>query len=33
MFQLRIFYGKHNEEDNVVDTIAIKCSNCNKDNG
>ena len=33
MFQLRIFYDKHNEEDNFVEDIAIKCINCNKDTG
>ena len=33
MFQLRIFYDKHNEEDNVLEAIAIKCSNCNIDTG
>ena len=33
MFYLRIFYDKHNEEDNYVDTIAIKCINCTKDTG
>ena len=31
MFQLRKIYDKHNEEENVVDAIAIKCSYCNKD--
>ena len=33
MFQLRIFHDKHKEEDNLVEAIAIKCSNCNKDTG
>ena len=33
MFQLRIFYDKHDKEDNVVYSIAIKCSNCNKYTG
>ena len=31
MFQLHIFYDKHNESENVVEAIAIKCINCNKD--
>ena len=31
MFQLHIFYDKHNEEYNVVDTISIKYSHYNKD--
>ena len=25
MFQLRIFYDKHNEEENFVEAIAINC--------
>ena len=25
MFQLRIFYDKHNEEENFVEDIAINC--------
>ena len=33
MFQLRILYDKHNEEDKFVVSIAFKCSNCNKDTG
>ena len=33
MFQLRLLYGKHNEEENVVDAISIRCSKCNKDTG
>ena len=33
MFWMRIFYDKHNEEDNSVEAIAIKCSNFNKDTG
>ena len=33
MFQLCIFYDKHNEEENVVEAIYIKCINCNKDTG
>ena len=28
MFQVCLFYDKHNEEDNVVEDIAIKCRNC-----
>ena len=31
MLQLRLFYDKHNEEDNFVEAIDIKCINCNKD--
>ena len=30
MFQLRLFYDKHNEK---TDAIAIKYSNCNKETG
>ena len=33
MFQLRLFYDKHNEEENVVEAIAIRCRHCNKDTG
>ena len=33
MFRLCIFYYNHNEEENVVESIAIKCSNCDKDTG
>ena len=33
MFQLHIFYDKHNESENVVEAIAIKFINCNKDTG
>ena len=33
MFQLRIFYDKHNEEENIVDSIVIKCSHYNKGTG
>ena len=33
MFKLRILDEKHNEEGNVVDTIANICSNCNKETG
>ena len=27
MLQMYLFYYKYNEEDNVVEDIAIKCSN------
>ena len=33
MFNLRLFYYKHNEEGNVVDSIDIRCINCNKYTG
>ena len=33
MFQLPLFHDKHNEEDTVVDYIAIRCINYNKDTG
>ena len=33
MFQLRLFYDKHNEEGNAEDEIYIRCSNCNKETG
>ena len=33
MFKLRLFYDKHNEEGNVVDEIAIRCSNFNRETG
>ena len=33
MFQLRIFYYKHNKEENALGDIASKCRNCNKENG
>ena len=33
MFQLRLFDDKHNEEGNIADTIAIRCSNSNKETG
>ena len=33
MFQMRLFYDKHNEEENVVENIAIKCSNFHKITG
>ena len=32
MLQLRMFYDK-NTKKNVVEAIAINCSNCNKDTG
>ena len=31
MIQLRLFYDEHDEEGNVTDEIAIRCSNCSKD--
>ena len=33
MFQIYLFLNKENHEENVVDTIAIKCSNCGKTAG
>ena len=33
MFQLWLFYDRHNEEGNVANAIAIRCSNYNKDIG
>ena len=33
MFQLCLFYYTKYEEENVVEAISIKCSNCNKDTG
>ena len=33
MFKLRLFYDKHNEEENVVKTIAIQCINFHKSTG
>ena len=33
MFQLSLFYDKHNVEWKVVDAIAIRCNNCNKETG
>ena len=33
MFQMHLFYYKHNEEDNVVEAIFIKCSNCDRSTG
>ena len=33
MFQLRLFYNKHDDEGNVEDAISIKCSNCNNETG
>ena len=33
MFQFRLFYDKHNEEENVVGAIAIRCISYNKDTG
>ena len=31
MFQLHIFYDKHNKKENFVHAIAISSGNCNKD--
>ena len=33
MFCLRIFYYRHNEEEKVVDAVAIKCRKFNNDTG
>ena len=33
MFQLCLFYDKHDKEVKVSDAITIRCSNCNKDIG
>ena len=33
MFQIRLFHFKHNDEENVVQTIAIKCINCDRITG
>ena len=33
MFQMRLFYYEHNEEDHVVGAISIKCSNCDRSTG
>ena len=33
MFQMCLFIYKHNEEENVVETIAIKCSSCDRSTG
>ena len=33
MFQILLFYYKHNEEENDVEAIAIKCSNCDRSTG
>ena len=33
MFQLRLFYDKQYEEGNILDIIAIRCINCNKETG
>ena len=33
MYQMPLFYYKHNKEDNVVEAIAIKCSNCDISTG
>ena len=33
MFQLHLFYDKHDEEGNVANAIDIRCINFNKDTG
>ena len=33
MFLLHLFYDKHNEDENMMDAVSIKCKNCNKDTG
>ena len=33
MFQMRLFYYKHTEEEKKVDYIAIKCRNCDRSTG
>ena len=33
MFHMRLSYDKQNEEDNVVENIAIKCSICHRNTG
>ena len=33
MFQLHLFYDKHDEEGNIADAVAIRCNNFNKDTG
>ena len=33
MFHMSLFYDKHNEEDNVVGDISVKCSNCHRSIG
>ena len=33
MFKLSLFYDRYNGEVNIVDTIAIRCSNFNKETG
>ena len=33
IFQLSLFYDRHNEEGTVVGAIAIRCVDCNKETG
>ena len=33
IFQMPLFYYKHNEEENVVEAKAIKCINCDRSTG
>ena len=33
MFQMRLWYYKENLEENVVETIAVSCSNCGETTG
>ena len=33
MFQMRLFYYKHNEEEKQVEYIFIMCSNCDRSTG
>ena len=33
MFQMRLFYYKHNKEEKKVESIFIKCINCDRSTG
>ena len=33
MFQMRLLYYGHNEEENVVEVIPIRCRNCHTSTG
>ena len=33
IFQLNLFYDRHNEEGNVVGARDIRCTDCNKETG
>ena len=33
MFQMHLFFHEHNEEEHVVNAIAIQCINCHRKNG